>query len=108
MITDKKIPGRFAGDFSLDLVCQFCLDELSVESGNVGDGFVLRTYCLAGTGVGAVAKSQFLHLGHHGLGALGSLRTSLWEKGQLTHLRTDEEHGRAVLAGSDAGTASDT
>ena len=81
-----KNPRQFAGDLNLVLVCQFCFDELSVESGNIGDGFVLGTYSLAGAGVGAVAKSQFLHLGHHGLDTLGSLGTTLWEEGQLTYL----------------------
>ena len=89
------------------LVCQLCLDELAVEAGNVGDGFAFWAYGFASTGVGAVAKAEFVHLGHHCLGTTGCLYATLWKEGELRHLRGDEEHGRAVLAGCHAGTASD-
>ena len=89
------------------LVVELGLDELAVEAGDVGDRLILRALSLAGTGVGAVSEAQFLHLGHHGLGTLGSLGTALGQQGELAHLTGDEEHGRAVLAGSHTGSASD-
>ena len=89
------------------LVSQLCLDELAVEASNVGDGLALRTYGFASTGVGAVTEAEFVHLGYHGLGTTGCLYATLWKEGELRHFRGDEEHGRAVLAGCHAGTASD-
>ncbi len=91
----------------VESVGQFGFDELPVEPCDVGDGLVLRAYSLARTRVGAVSESQLLHLRHHGLCALGSLRPSLWQQCELADLRADEEHGRTILASSDASTASD-
>ena len=90
-----------------ELVGQFGFDELAVEACNVSDGLALRAHSLASTGIGAVAEAQLFHLCHHGLSAFGGLWTTLWEESQLTYLRTDEEHGRAVFAGCHTGTASD-
>ena len=89
------------------LVGQLCLDELAVQAGDVGDGLVLRADGLAGAGVGAVAEAEFIHLGDHGLSALGCLGTSLGQEGELADLGADEEHGGAVLASCYAGTAAD-
>ena len=49
------------------LVGEFCLDELAVEAGDVGNRFVLGANGFAGTRVGAVAETELVHLGHHGL-----------------------------------------
>ena len=75
------------------LVGELCLDHLAVEAGDVGDGLVLRADGLAGTGVGAVAEAQLVHLGNHVLHATGSLNTALGKQGELADLRRDEEHG---------------
>ena len=89
------------------LVCQFCLDELAVQAGDVGDGFALGTYGLASAGVGAVTKAEFVHLGYHSLGTTGCLYATLGKESELADLRGDEEHSRAVLAGCHAGTTTD-
>lgn len=73
-------------------VCQFCLDELTVQAGDVGDGLVLRTNSLAGTCVGAVAEAKLLHLHDHCLSALSCLGTALRKQCELTYLRTYEQH----------------
>ena len=90
------------------LVSKFCLDELAVETGDVSDGFALRTYCLAGTCVGTVTESEFVHLGYHCLCTAGSLNATLWKECELAYLRADEEHSRTVLTCCYAGTATDT
>jgi len=41
----------------LILVSQLGLDELAVQTGDIGDAFVLRANGLAGTGIGAVTKA---------------------------------------------------
>ena len=64
------------------LVGQFCLDELAVQAGDVGDGFALRTNGLAGTGVGAVTETEFVHLGYHCLGTTGCLYATLWKESE--------------------------
>ena len=89
------------------LVSQLCLDELAVQAGDVGDGFALRTYSFASTGVGAVTEAEFVHLGYHSLGTTGCLYAALWKKGELRYLRADEEHGRTVLTSCHAGTTTD-
>ena len=45
-------------------------------------GNTLRAFHLTGTGVGAVTKSELVHLGHHRTGAAGRFRTSLRKQGQ--------------------------
>ena len=89
------------------LVGQLCLDELAVQAGDVGDGFVLWAHGLAGAGVGAVTEAELVHLSHHCLSALSGLRTALRQEGELGDLAGDEEHGRAVLTSCYAGTATD-
>ena len=89
------------------LVGYLCLDHLAVEAGNVGDGLVLRAHGFAGAGVGAVAEAELVHLGNHVLHAAGSLYAALGKEGELRDLRRHEEHGRAVLTGSDAGATAD-
>ena len=91
----------------VQLVSQFCLDELAVQAGDVGNGLVLRADSLAGAGVGAVTKAEFVHFGHHCLGTLGCLGTALRQEGELGYLAGDEEHGGAVLTSCNASAAAD-
>ena len=74
------------------LVGELGLDHLAVQAGDVGDGLVLRADGLAGTGVGAVAEAEFVHLGNHVLHTALGLYATLWEQGELRHLRADEQH----------------
>ena len=62
---------------------------------------------LAFSMVGAIAKSQFIHLGHHRQGPFGGLRTALRQQGKLRNLGAGEEHGRGIGAGGHAGAAAD-
>ena len=73
----------------------------------MGDRNLLRALGLAGSRVGAVTESQLVHLGDHRLGAAGTLDAALRQLGQRRHARSDEEHGRTVLAGGGAGSAAD-
>ena len=89
------------------LVGELGLDKFAVEAGDVGYRLVLRADSLAGAGVGAVTEAKLLHLSHHSLSSASSLRTTLWQQGELAHLGAHEEHGGAVLASCYAGTATD-
>ena len=91
----------------VDLVSHLSLDHLAVQAGDVGDGLVLRTYSLTGTGVGAVTEAELVHLGNHVLHTAGSLYTALREQGELADLAGYEEHGRAVLTSSYASATAD-
>ena len=90
-----------------ELVSELSLDELTVEASDVGDAFVLRADSFASTSVGAVTETEFVHLGNHCLGTLGSFGTTLRKECELTHLGADEQHGGTVLAGSHASAAAD-
>ena len=92
---------------SLILVGQFCLDELAVQAGDVGNRLTLRANSLASAGVGAVTKAQFVHLCHHVLGTLGSFYATLGKQSELADLRTDEKHSRTVLTSSHTSTTTD-
>ena len=82
-------------------------DEFAVEAGDVAQGDVLGTFGGAGTGVGTVAEAEFVHLLDHGARTTATFYLTLGQEGKLADLGRDEEHGRAVLAGSDAGAAAD-
>ena len=56
------------------LVVQLRLDELTVQTGDIGDTFALRTHGLTSAGVRTVTEAEFVHLGNHGLGTACSLR----------------------------------
>jgi len=71
------------------------------------NGNLLGALGLAGSRVGAVAKSQFVHLGDHRLGAARTLDTALGQFGERRHAGGDEEHGRTILARRGAGSAAD-
>ena len=81
-------------------------DEFAVEAGDVAQRNVLGTFGCAGTGVGAVAESEFVHLVDHCARA-GTFNLTPGQECELAYLCADEEHGRAVLAGSHAGAAAD-
>ena len=83
------------------------VEVLAVEAGNVAQGDVLGTFGGAGTGVGAVAEAQLVHLGHHGAGATLALNLALGQQSELADLGRDKEHCRAVFAGCYAGAATD-
>ena len=78
------------------LVVQLRLDELTVQTGDIGDTFALRTHGLTSAGVRTVTEAEFVHLGNHGLGTACSLGTTLRQQSQLAHLGRDEQHGRTV------------
>ncbi len=82
-------------------------DEFAVEAGDVAQRNVLGTFGCAGTGVGTVAESEFVHLVDHCARAAGTFNLTLGQECELAYLCADEEHGRAVLAGSHAGAAAD-
>lgn len=83
------------------------VEVLPVEAGNVAQGDVLGTFGGAGTGVGAVAEAELVHLGHHGAGATLALYLALGQQSELADLGRDKEHCRAVFAGCHAGAATD-
>ena len=93
------------------LVCQFSLDELAVQTCDIGDGLILRALSLAGTGVGAVTEAELLHLGDHVLDTASSLDAALRQQCELADLTGYKEHSRTILAGchtsasTDAGSA---
>ena len=91
----------------IDLVLELSHNKLAVEAGDVGDAFVLGAYSFASAGVGAVAETEFVHLGHHGFGTFCAFYTTLGKEGELRHLRGYEEHGRTILTSGNAGTATD-
>ena len=87
------------------LLAEAGLQILPVQAGNVVDGDVLGALHLAGAGVGAVAKAQFVHLGHHGAGTAGGFRTALRQQGQGAYTGSHKQHGGTVLTGGNTGAA---
>ena len=83
-------------------------DKLTVESCNVAELDVLGALGSAGTCIGAVTESQFVHLGQHGLDALLGLGTSLGQQCKLADLSAHEEHCRTILASSHTSTTANT
>lgn len=83
------------------------LEELAIETGDVSDSDTLRALKLAGTGIGAVTESEFVHLGDHGLRSLLGLGTTLRKQSERTDAGCNEKHCRTVLTGSYASTATD-
>ena len=51
------------------LVFEFRFQEFAVQAGNVCDGNTFGAFHFASAGIRAVAEAQFVHFGHHGLGA---------------------------------------
>ncbi len=82
-------------------------DELAVHAADVVELDVLGAFSGAGTGVGAVAEAEFVHLCYHCAYTTVFLYFTLWEQCELADLGADEEHCRAILAGSDTCAAAD-
>lgn len=89
-------------------VFEFSFDKLAVEAGDVAQRNVLGALGCAGAGVGAVAKTELVHLLHHGAGAAGALDLALGKEGKLADLGRYKQHGRAVFARCDTCAATDT
>lgn len=89
------------------LFSAFGFDKLAVETGDVAQRDVFGTFGGAGTGVGAVAEAELVHLLDHGAGTALALYLTLGQKSELAYLGRYEKHSRAVLAGSDACAAAD-
>ena len=68
------------------LISQLCLQELTVQAGDVGDRLVLRTNSLASTSVCTVTEAELIHACNHLLSTGSSFYTTLWEKCQLANL----------------------
>ena len=90
------------------LILELRLEELPVKTCDMGDRHMLRTFHLAGTGVGAGTETELVHLGNHRLGPLGSLDLALRKKCEGAYTCGNEKHSRTVLACSYTGTAADT
>lgn len=89
------------------LVFELGLEELAVEASDVGDGDTFGALGFAGTSVGAVAETEFVHLGNHCFGTTSCLDLPLREEGELANLGRDEEHGGAVFASGSASSTAD-
>ena len=89
------------------LVFDFCAKELAVEARDVAQLDVLRALGSAGTGVGAVTESEFVHLGNHCFSASSGFHLALRKESELAHLGRNEEHSGAVFAGGNAGATTD-
>ena len=89
------------------LVFELGLEELAVEASDVGDGDTFGALGFAGTSVGAVAETEFVHLGNHCFGTTSCLDLTLREEGELANLGRDEEHGGAVFASGSASSTAD-
>ena len=82
-------------------------DEMAVHATDVVELDVLRALGRACAGVGAVAESELIHLGHHGAHAAVLLDSALRQQSELADLSGDEEHRGAILAGCHACAAAD-
>ena len=69
---------------------------------------MLRTFHLAGPGVGAGTESEFVHLCNHSLSPACSLNLTLRKKCERADSCSHKEHCRTVLAGGNTGTATNT
>ena len=90
------------------LVFELCLEELAVEAGDVRQANRFRALGSAGTGVGTVTESEFVHLSHHGFRTSSRLDLALRQESELRNLSRHEEHCRAVLTSRSASAATDT
>lgn len=68
------------------LFLALCGDEVAVHAADVLKLDVLGTFSCAGTGVGAVAEPEFIHLRNHGAYATVFLHFSLGKERELAHL----------------------
>lgn len=81
------------------------VDELAVEASDVAQRNALWAFCSACASVGAIAEAKLVHLLHHCASATLALNLTLRKKSELANLSRNEEHGRAILAGSNASAA---
>lgn len=77
-------------------------DENTVEPSDVGRRNLLGTNGLAGIGVGAVAETEFVHLGHHGACTALVFHLALGQQRKLRHLGSHKKHRAGVFAGRHA------
>lgn len=82
-------------------------DVFAVQAGDVGDRFVLGADGFASTGVGAVTKSEFIHLGHHEFRTTCGFGATLGQEGELRYLGRNEEHSATILTSGHASAATD-
>jgi len=82
-------------------------NPLAVEASNVLTFDLLGALGLAGVGVGAGTKTEFVHLADHLTYAVGSFNLALRQECEVAHLGTYEQHGTGVFAGRHAGSAAD-
>lgn len=90
-----------------ELFRAFCVDELTVETSYVAQRNALGALGGAGTGIGAVTETEFVHFANHCASTTFALYLTLGEKSELAYLCRNEEHGRAVLAGGNTCAAAD-
>ena len=102
---ENDLPAVFFLYYQKRLIGEFRLEELAIQTGDVGDIDALGALQFAGTGIRAVAETQLVHLGDHRLGTAVRLRTPLRKQGQGADARGDEEHRGTVLAGGDTSAA---
>ena len=89
------------------LVLQLRANELTVQTSNVADRNVLRTFHLASTCVRTVTEAQLIHLCHHRFCTTSSLYATLGQESQLAHLGRNEQHSRTILTCSSTSTTTD-
>ena len=75
-------------------------DEFAVETCDVAQRNILGAFSGTSTGVGAVTETKFIHLANHGTCTTLTLYLALGQECELADLSRNEEHSRAVLAGS--------
>ena len=80
---------------------------LTVHARDVLPLDLLGAFGLAGVGVGATTKAQFVHLDDHVTHTVECLHPALWQQIEVADLGTDKEHGAGVLARRHAGSAPD-
>ena len=90
------------------LVFQFCGNEVAVQTCDVADRDILRTFGLTSTGVCTVTETEFVHFAQHGFGTAQCFRFALRKQVQLAYLSGNEQHGGTVLTSGYTSTATDT
>ena len=89
-------------------VRELCLEELTIETGNMRNTDTLRTLELTSTGIGTVAKTKFVHLCNHCFCTAFGLRTTLRKKSKRTDPGGNKKHCRTILTSSYTSSATYT
>ncbi len=76
-IFELQILSGSTGTCNLFSPTNFGGKEFAVHPGNIGHLDLFRAFCFAGVCIGAIAESQFIHFGHHGLDPFFGFRTAL-------------------------------